>query len=374
MADLDVFHSDAFTTLSLTTAVERNPYLPQRIGQMDVFEEDGIYTTAMAVEERAGTLVLIPTSDRNAPPVERVTELRDARYFGVPRLAHGDTIKASEIQNIRAFGQESELMQVQAEVDRRLSGPTGLMANIEYTKENMRLGAISGTLVDSDGSSVIYNWFTQFGITQNADAPGVTYVGGAFSGFTANTSAEIPFNLTGWQAGSAFTTPDGFLRQLANQIVRAMKRAAKGAYIDGVTEIWAMCGDAFWDALITHPDIVKSYQNFIDARQLREATAFEGDFYWAGIHWFNYRGSDDNSTVAVPTTKVRFFLRKAPGVFQTAYAPAEFFPWVNTKGKPQYVLMFPDRDRQAFWRIEAYSYPLYICTRPETLLSGRLGT
>ena len=64
------------------------------------------------------------------------------RHFDVPRLKHEDTITAAELQNVRAFGTESELMQVQAEVARRLSGPTGLQRNIEYTWEFQRLAAI----------------------------------------------------------------------------------------------------------------------------------------------------------------------------------------------------------------------------------------
>jgi hypothetical protein len=349
---LDVFHSDAFTTLELTTAVEKVPYLPTGIGRLDVFEEDPIRTKELAVEVRQGQLVLIPASDRGAPLTERTTELRNMLYFKVPRLATGDTLMADELQSIRAFGQESELMQVQAEVARRLSGPTGLLKNIEYTWENQRLGAISGSLIDADGSTVIYNWFTSFGITQ---------------------PTEIAFNLTGWQ-GTSPSTSDGALRQLCNQTARAIKRAAKGAFIEGVSEICCMCGDQFWDQLVTHPDVVKTYLNWMAAAELRQGNAWDAMLF-GGIRWFNYRGSDDNdATIGVATTKCKFFLRKAPGVFKVARAPAEFGPWINTPGKKYYVIPIIDRDRQAWWRMEVYSYPLFICTRPETLFSGRCGT
>ena len=356
MASLDIFHADAFNTIQMTTAVERNPYLPQGIGSLNLFEPDPIRTTAMAVEERNGVLALVQTSDRGGPLQERSTELRKVRYFEVPRLATGDTIRASEIQSIREFGTESELMQVEKEVARRLSGPTGLLSNIEYTKENLRLGAISGQLVDADGSTIIYNWFNEFQQAQ---------------------PAEIGFNLTANTAGS--------LRDLCNVVVRGMKRAAKGAFIDGETEIWAMCGDAFWDAFIVHTDVVSTYVNWRDAAQLREAYAFRGGegtiaaprldaFKFAGINWVNYRGSDDATTVGVQTPKVKFFLRKSPGTFRVAYAPAEFGPWLNTPGKEQYVLPVMDLMRQAWWRMEVYSYPLFICTRPETLFSGRVSS
>ena len=361
MATLDIFHQDAFTMLQLTAAVERNPYLPTGIGTMDIFEDQPIRTTALAVEERAGVLTLVPVSDRGSPPVERVNELRDLRYFETKRLAKAFTVTASDIQNIRQFGMESETMQVQAEVARRLSGPTGIERDIEYTWENQRLGAISGQLIDADGSTVLCNWFTQFGIS----AP-----------------AEIAFNLLGWQAGAGTPTSDGALRILCNQTVRAIKRAAKGAFIDGVTKVMAMCGDQFWDELVTHPDVAKTFLNWQQAVELRKGTAFQGGegapqldtMSFGGIEWFNYRGSDDATTVGVPTTKVKFFLSKAPSVFRVAWAPAEFGPYVNTLGKKKYIIPIFDRDRQAWWRAECYSYPLFICTRPDTLFSGRAGT
>ena len=53
-------------------------------------------------------------------------------------------------------------------------------------------------------------------------------------------------------------------------------------------------------------------------------------------------------------------------------APGEAFQWVNTPGKEYYVLPIMDTDRNMWWRMEAYSYPLMICTRPEVLWSGTM--
>jgi hypothetical protein len=51
----------------------------------------------------------------------------------------------------------------------------------------------------------------------------------------------------------------------------------------------------------------------------------------------------------------------------------ESFDFVNTPGKDMYVLPIFDRDRNMWWRQEVYSYPLFICKRPEVLYSGRAG-
>lgn len=344
MASLDVFHQDAFSTIQLTTAVDKYPFQPTGLGDLSIFEPDPIRTTALAVEQRQGKLVVVPFSERGQEGTQRTTEQREARYFKVPRIMHSDMLYANEIQDIRAFGTESELMQVQAEVARRLNGPTGLTSNIEYTWEFHRLAAVQGLLLDADGS-VKYNWFDEFGITP---------------------AAEVAFNL-------AAGTPNS-LRPIINAFVRSMARKAQGAFLP-TTKVYALCGDLFYDELVNHPDVIRTYINWSAAKDLRDGSqggAFEA-FPFGGIVWSNYRGSDDNTTLKIADDKVKFFPIGAPGVFRVAYAPGESFEWVNTPGKPIYVIPIYDRDRNSFWKMEAYSYPLHICTRPEVLLTGRAG-
>ena len=345
---IDVFRQDPFTAISLTLAVERNPYRPDGIGVLNLFEPSPQYTKVVLVENRNGQLVVIPTSPRGAPPTERVTERRNAKAFQIPRLAHGDTLMADEIDSIRAFGEESELVVAQDEIARRLSGPTGLQSNIEYTWERHRLAAIQGLLLDADGS-IIYNFFEEFGITP---------------------PIEIGFDLHVNVVNGIPQVQQGALRTKVNALVRGMARASKGAFT-ATTRVYAACGDAFWDALWAHPDVYATFLNQVGASELRGQQAFQM-LEFGGVTWFNYRGSDDASTIAIAPDKVKFFPVGARGVFQVAWAPAETFDFVNTRGRPIYVIPIFDRDRNAWWRIEAYSYPLHMCTRPEVLFSGRL--
>jgi hypothetical protein len=269
MVALNIFRNDAFSALSLTQAIERQPYNPTGLGDLGIFTDMPIRTDTAMIEERDGQLVVIPFSERGAPATERTTEKRKARYFDVPRLLHGDTLHARELQNIRAFGQETELMQVQEEVARRLSGPMGLMSSMEYTWEYHRLAAIQGLLLDADGSTK-YDYFAEFG-------------------FSAPT--EVDFALAAKTVGS--------LRPLCNGLVRTMARAAKGAFLPS-TRVAALAGDSFYDKLVTHPDVVETYKNWNAAAELRGDSmgAFQR-FPFAGIDWINYRGSDDTTTIAV---------------------------------------------------------------------------
>ena len=238
MASLDIFNQDAFSTVTLTAAVDKYPYNPVGLGSLAIFEDVPIRTTAMVVEQRQGQLVLIPFSDRGEEGTQRTTEKRQARYFDVPRLRHSDTIYANELQNIRAFGQETELMQVQEEVARRLSGPTGLTSNIEFTWEFQRLAAVQGLCTDYDGT-VKFNWFQEFGITQ---------------------AAEVGFNLVAGISNS--------LRPVINALVRTMARKSQGAFTP-TTKVYALCGDSFYDLFVNHPDVIRTYTNWNEATEIR---------------------------------------------------------------------------------------------------------
>lgn len=345
MEFLDVFNQDPFKAVALTAAVQRNPFRPTGLGELNIFDPNPIRTTSVVVEERQGKLSLIGYSARGTEGTQRTTEKRKARYFDVPRLMHSDTIHAYELQNIREFGTTSVLMQYMQEVDRRLNGPTGLQASIEYTKEYLRLAAVQGLCLDPKDGSVLYNWFDEFEVTQ---------------------AAEVGFNLAAGVANS--------LRPIINGIRRTMARKAQGSFTSA-TRVYALCGDSFYDLLTNHPDVIRTYINWSDARDLRDGSqggAFDA-FEFAGVTWWNYRGSDDNTSIKIADDKVKFFPVGAPGVFQEAMAPGESFDWVNTPGQPLYVLPIPDRDRRAWWKMEAYSYPLMLCLRPEVLQSGRAG-
>lgn len=341
MVQINIFRNDAFSTLEMTSSIERLPYQPNGLENLNIFADNPIRTTALGVEERDGVLGVIQTSERGAPVAdERQTERRKMRYFETSRIVQGSTVQASELQNIRAFGEETVLMQVQDEVARRVAGPTGILQNIRFTWENMRLGAVQGLLLDKD-SSVIYNWFDEFGFV----AP-----------------PEIDFDLDSQTANS--------LRPLINALVRSMARSAKGAMPE-TARVVALCGDSFWDKFTNHVDVIRTFLNWSAAADLRgdQGAAFS-TFRFAGVDWVNYRGSDDNATIKIPDDKVKFFPTNAPGIFERALAPGESFDWVNTPGKEVYLIPIFDLQRNSWWRVEGASYPLFICKRPEVLRTG----
>lgn len=341
MATMDIFSGDAFTTAELTAAINEQDFQPSFLRSLGLFTPRRVRTETVMIESKKGVLSLIQSSQRGAPLEQRERKNRDIRDLRTVRIAKGDKITASELSGIRAFGSETELMQVQAEVADRLNGPAGLVRDVEMTWENLMLGAVQGKVLDAD-DAVIYDYFSEFGVSQDA---------------------EIDFDLDNGSPAS------GAVRKLCNQVQRQMKRAAQGARFNGIMGI---AGDSFWDDLTAHEEVRQTYLNTQAAAELRNdvGNAFES-FRFGNIIWTNYQGTDDNSTVAVDSDKVKFFPIGGSDIFQMAFSPGEFLDVINMPGQELYALTVPDRDRNAFVDIEVYSYPLPICTRPKMLQRGK---
>lgn len=334
MPTLDIFNSDAFSVTNLTDAFNKVDHVPGRAGEL-VFSGAGrgVSTTTVAVEEHDTVLTLLATSARGAPSAQHTTQKRKLRNLTIPHIEYEDTIPADEIQNVRAFGSESEVQTVQSVVNGRLME---MALNHDLTLENLRLGALQGQVLDSDGSTLV-DLFTTFGVTQ---------------------ASEINF---------ALSTSATDVRGKCHQVIRQMKRAIKAPW-PSTAMVWCFCDDDFFDALLAHANVKGVWDGYASAeRKLGDSYAF-GIFEFGGIFFENYQGTDDNSTVKVTTDKAKFFPVGVPGVFREYYAPADFMEAVNTIGLPRYAKQVPDPSGlNKHVKLHTQQNPLPICTRPLAL-------
>ncbi|HVI60126.1 MAG TPA: major capsid protein [Luteimonas sp.] len=327
---LDIFNDDAFSAVEMADALERVPYVPQLLGQLPIFTPKPISTTAFAIESRGNTLALVPTTPRGAPLPQAAYDPRSVRWFGTLRVAKGDRLNASELQNMRGFGTNT-LQTVQDEVLRR---QTKLRRDIDLTLERHRFGAVQGIVLDADGG-VLFNWYDQWGITQ---------------------PAEIDFELD---------DPDTDVRGKIRQVKRQMQVAAEGAWTPG-TSVGSLTGDAFFDDLVNHANIKETrLQN--ERAPLLENIQGYSSIELEGVTFINYRGTDDGTAIAIGTNEAKFFPIGADGVFDWVQGPGETFDTVNRPGRPYLPMVIPDEKRNAFVELELYSYPAMVCTRPKML-------
>lgn len=339
---LDIFRSDAFSIVSLTDTINKLVFVPGYLGRRGIFTENSIATTTVAIEEKNGIIRLVPPTPRGAPGVTLDKPRRGLRMLAVPHFEINDAIMAEEVQGIRPFGQESGTEGVMVKVAERLLEAGQSM---EATKEYSRIGAVMGVITYADGSTL--NMFAEFDVN-----------GG-------NPFPEIDFNL------DAATPVMGALRTQVTAVIRTM-----GANLGNVpfTGVEAIVGDAFYDALIAHPEVRQTYLNTAEARDLRAGYIDPngdnfGQFQFAGVIWTNYRGLV-NGTTFVDTNKAYFFPTGVPGLFRTTYAPADYIETVNTMGRPRYVKQY-DMPNGKGVHMDTQTNQLNYCTRPAALLRGK---
>ncbi|MXP24817.1 major capsid protein [Altererythrobacter indicus] len=334
MLTMDVFKQDAFSAISMTEAVRRSQTIPGLLGRMNLFTPKRVRSRRVAVEMKGQQLNIIQTSEPGAPRTRRSNDKASVVDLRVRRIEESSMVTAEEIQGIRAFGSETELKQLQSEIAERQQG---CIDDLSATRERLYLSCIDGILRDAD-DSVIYDYYQTFGYTK---------------------PAEIDFDWANATKVKKF---------VANNVKRPMIRAIGGSAPPSM-RIIALCGDDFYDDLQENSEYKDQYKNTANASKLVEDTVFDAIDAW-GVTWINYRGTDDNSKVAVGVDKVKFFPMGVRGLFQEAFAPAPTFDHVNTLGQEWYSRMLLDDKRQEWADVEIESHRLPICTRPEVLLSG----
>jgi hypothetical protein len=327
---LDVFNEDAFSVISLTESINLMPYVPGRIGRLNLFGGKGITTTVASIEYKNGTLQLIPSAARGTMPNVNGQVKRRLRTFAVPHFPLNDAVLADEVQGVRAWGTEDGTQPVTALVNDKLES---MRQSFEMTHEWLRIGALKGVVLDADESfTPIYNYFDEFGITQEV----------------------VDFDLA---------TDD--VKMKALEVIRLMEDLLGATPYTGIR---AICGNNFFDALISNPSVKDAYGTYMEDRFALVQQDRENGFEFAGIIWENYRGKlgdleffDTDQAVFIPIG--------VPGLFQEVYAPADFMETVNTVGKPIY-----SKQERMKWdkgvELHSQSNVLPLVTRPKLLIKG----
>lgn len=332
----DVFNQDAFGFVALTDAINKMPFAPSRASTVVDWNEQGVPLDTVEFEQISNVLTLVNPTPRGGPGETRAKPKRDVEVIKIPHYELNGAVNASEVQGVRMFGSASQMQTVQAKV---AEVQTVQASDLDATLEYQRIGALSGIVLNGDGSTYV-NLFTKFAVTPQT---------------------EVDFNLDS-------TADDGALLTVCTQVVRGMSRALGGAPFSGV---YAFCSDTFWDALLANTERRKTYQAQ-NAAQLRDGSAW-GTFSFGGITFENYRGGvgTEEGTAFIPTNKAWLFPLGVPRLFRTVYAPADYWETVNTIGLPRYTRLLPWENQKGA-SIDSQMNAMSYCTRPRALFKGEL--
>lgn len=340
---LDIFNNDAFSVTSLTDAISERRVRSGRLGDLGLFSTTAVTTLSIAIERIGDTIQLVAPTPRGSPGEVRDTDKRSIENISIPHFQRDWSVVADEVQGIRAYGSQTQLMTVQGLVAQKIAAN---IADLDLTEEYARIGAIQGIVTYKGGQTL--NLFTKFGVSQ---------------------PAEIDFAL------SAANPVDGELREKCTKVIRSVRKALGGVQFD---YLHAFVGDDFFDALLKHPEVRETYKGWGAAQILRESYIGKNRstnpmFEFGGIVWENYGAIDDTgdgALIGVGTKKAHFVPVGVPGLFRTYYAPADYMETVNTLGKRLYAKQWPMQNGKGVHG-ETQTNALNIPTRPGALMRAK---
>ena len=156
--------------------------------------------------------------------------------------------------------------------------------------------------------------------------------------------------------------------------IRVAQRMSITALKQAIFTGWrALCGDAFFDALIGHAKVEDKYLNSADNRLLARGRPR------LRCHRLRRRGLGKlprrqrvkqrrhrPGRISRPTMPISF-RRDRPSLFVTNFAPADYVETVNTIGLPRYAKQEPMKMGKGI-DIETQTNPLCLCTRPRAVV------
>jgi hypothetical protein len=325
------FSNPAFGMTSLTAAINILPNSYGRITQMGLMPERGVRFRQITVEEQNGVLTLLPTAAPGSPGTVGKRGKRTVRSFAIPHIPHDDVVLPEEVQGIRTFGSENDVLAHAAVLADHLQSMRDKHA---ITLEHLRMGALKGVILDADGST-LYDLYAEFGITPK----------------TIN-----------FQLGTATTD----VKKKCLEVKRHVEDNLRGEIMTG---IHVLVSSEFFDALTGHPKVIEAYQRWQDGEAQR--SDMRGGFPFAGLIFEEYRGQaiDLSGTVRrfIADSEGHGFPLGTRSTFGTYMAPADFNETANTLGQ----LLYAKQEPRKFERgtdLHTQSNPLPMCHRPAVLV------
>ena len=322
---------DLFSVANLTAAVNKLPAIPGKVGAMGLFDEKGVTSTSVIIDEREGRLVLVPNTSRNDDPAPLEGRKRKRRTFETLHLPVSSSILPSQLQGIAAFGQESATAPVVTVVNDHLQE---LKNSIEATREFQRVGALRGQLLDADGS-LLTNLFDEFNVKQK-------------------------------KVTVALSNPDTNVRKACLDAKRHAESKLGGVMVTGFR---AFCGPDWFDAFSDHAKVKEAFAHY-QAAQDRLGGDMRSGFTFGGIEYIEYDVTVSGQRF-IPADIAQVF-PVARGVFRLFNAPANYNETVNTLGQAFYSKAEP-RKMGKGWDLEAQANPLAMCLFPEALVELKVG-
>lgn len=301
---VDIWDGEGFTIESLTAAINREPYRPGQVSASSLFEEDGVSTTRISIEERNGKLGLVEPTKRGGPGETTGDEDRNLIPFDMDHFERNDSVLADEVQNVRAFGTADQLETIQDRVERKGKRHG---QDLTMTLEHLRVGALKGIVTSKSGKTLV-DLYNRFGIA-----------------IPAPVSLKLDVEATD---------------------VSSLWQDVKYSVEDDLDEPYAgfhnFTGRDFHRMLWRHKSVRDTFLYNSGAEVLRKDVP--DVFEWGGATWERYRtgtkAAADLGSQYIAANEARVAVKGVPDLFISRFGPADYEETVNTLGLPLYMKQY----------------------------------
>ena len=323
------------------------PTLNGMVNAMNLFDERGTSSTSITFAKDSRDYTLLPANDRRLRDQSAGKDRTwDVFALSLPYFNHKDTLTTEDVAQYRAWDDPNDVKTVARAQAAKVED---MRVRADQTKEYMKLSAIKGVTVDPSGNTLA-DMFTEFGVSQDT----VDFVLGT-------------------------TTTD--ITQKIHSLIRTVSANNRTGLAISMPTV--VCGNTFFDKLVTHPDVEAAYQSYLNSgvQRLRD-NLFDftqwgayGVFEHRGVRFVNYQPTftlpSGSTATPIGASDGYVIASGARDLYRGYNGPSNKFSQIGAAGAPLYLWEWmQDRDNGIDFELEMA--PLYFMTNP--LMSVKVTT
>lgn len=296
-----------FTARHLTQTVNEIPNQYGYLEELGYAPGEGVASTVVEIARQGDDIVVLPEVERGGPSSTMGAPKEDGVFLRIPSFPQDHVITPKDVQDwVKKANREIKPVSLEDSLAKRMET---MRYRHDLTLEYQRVGAMKGILMDGNGRQLL-NLFEAFGVTQKV----------------------VDF---------ALDNDDTVVTEKVDEVISYIRANLLGEIMTGV-EIFV--DKAFFNALVSHPNVEKFYLGYVGAMMLanpdykpKYGRVFE-------FHGVTFREYDAQVTLYNKTTVPMIANGDGHAIpvgtrdaFQTYFGPPNDIRFVNAEGLEIYM-------------------------------------